>query len=169
MNKQLQKNFVTAVKSQVELYKRLKQVLTGQEKILVLKDAKGLDETANKQEIIIAEIKKIEDEKKAVFADMAASVGLKYTPELKLQDVLSKAGDEDAAEIDRETAKLIILIEEIVALNSGNRKLMKNYLDFVKFSEKLRENFGKSAQPLYTPDGIINKETVIQSKFDQKI
>jgi len=169
MDKQLKKGFIFAIMNQLELYGRLKTDSIAQQKILTSKNARGLDEIVKKQEKLIGEIRKNEDDKKALFEKMAVGLGLKYTPELKLQDVLALAGDEDAADIDRETAKLVILMEQNASLSLINARLMKNYLDFIKFSSDLKERIGNPAQTFYTPDGIINNKPEKKSKFDQKI
>jgi hypothetical protein len=169
MDKQLTKGFVDAVKKQCELYVRLKQVCVSEQKMLMSKDARGLDDAAKKQEDILMEIHKCEIDKKEFFGKLAVNEGLKYTPELKLQDVLSKAGDGDALEIERETTKLILLMKESSVLNATNARLMKVFLDFTEFTTGLKARLENPVQPMYSSGGIINNAQLKKPQFDQKI
>ncbi len=169
MDKKLTQAFVAAVKKQCGLYVRLKQAAVSEQKVLASKDGRGLDEIAKKQEDILKEIHGYEVEKKTLFEKMAADEGFKYTPELKLQDVLFKARDAEASEIEMETAKLIILMKENALLNANNGGLIKNFLNFREFTAGLRSRMENPVQQTYTPGGLVNNVREKQSKFDQKI
>jgi hypothetical protein len=169
MDKQLKNSFVAAVKNQFELYGRLKALSSAQMKILSSKSTQGLDEIIKNQDNIISEIRRNENEKKTLFEKMALDCGLKYTAELKLQDVLLKAGHNDAAEIESETAKLLMAVRENAELNMNNARLMKNFLNFTEFTADMKARMENTVQPLYTPEGIIKSNTEKKPKFDQKI
>ncbi|MEI7541648.1 MAG: flagellar export chaperone FlgN [bacterium] len=169
MDKQLKTSFIVIVKNQIELYNKLKILSIAEQKTLTTKEARGLEDIVKQKEILINAIKKQEDEKLVVFVKMAESFGLKYTPELKLQDLLSKAGSEDSVEIDKETTKLIILIKDIITLNVNNSRLMKNYLDFMKFTAELKAKIENPVQPIYNQDGIVKNAADKKSKIDQQI
>lgn len=169
MDKQLKKSFLIGVKNQCELYTRLKQLELSRNTILISKDSRLMEGLVKKQEEIISEIRKIETEKKLIFEKIAGSLGLKFTPDLKLQEVLAKAGAQDAAEIERVMVILIGLMRETMAINSNNMKLMKNYLDFADFSAGLRAKAGNQVQSLYTQEGVVNNKQNVKPKFDEKI
>jgi flagellar biosynthesis/type III secretory pathway chaperone len=169
MDKKLKEAFLSALEKQTALYKKLNDVIKSEQKILVSKDAKGLNAVINQKEEIIGSIKALELDKLSIFEKMAVSMGLKFGPELKLFDMLKKAGDEDASEIERGVAVLIKIAAETGRINAGNTVLMKNFIQYTGFIGALMEKSKVTDRPLYTPEGINNIKVDQKHTFDQKI
>lgn len=166
MKKQTKEKFINIIKEQKILYGSLKELISTEYKTLTDKDIKSIDEIIKKQDGLMLSIKKLEDEKSAVFDLFIEEAGLKKDPTIKLSDVLAKMDKKDAKEIENAILELISVVKETESINAQNTNLIKNYIEYVDFVRNVKEKIEKPVQITYTKDGERKLETI---KKDSKI
>lgn len=166
MKKQTKEKFINIIKEQKILYTSLKEIISIEYKALTDKDIKSIDEIIKKQNELMLSIKKLENEKSAVFDLLIEEAGLKKNPTIKLRDVLAKMDKKDAKEIENAILELISVAKETESVNAQNTNLIKNYIDYVDFVRNVKEKIDKPVQTTYTKDGEKKLETI---KKDSKI
>ncbi len=160
VNKGQKDGFIKAVKKQIDLYKGLEEVIKSEQAALKSKDINAMDGIVKKEEAAIKEIKKLEDEKLGIFGKMAADAGLKADEGAKLRDVLLKCGKDDALEIESAVACLMDVVRRVDAVNAGNARLLRDYVEYVEFMKMTKEKINNPVQTTYTPDGAKKTEPV---------
>ncbi len=166
MKKQTKEKFINIIKEQKKLYGSLKELISTEYKALADKDIKTIDEIVKKQDEIMFSIKKLEDEKGAIFSLMIEEAGLKKEPAIKLSNVLAKMDKRDVGEIESAIMELITIVKETESVNEKNTGLLKSYIEYVDFVRNIKEKIEKSTQTTYTKDGERKTEII---KKDSKI
>jgi hypothetical protein len=155
--------FIRAVKKQTVLYRKLSVVIRSEQQALAGKDTAEMDEIVKKEETAIRELKKLEEEKRALFDKMAAEAGLPAGKGTKMKAVLLKAGQKEAAEIEAALIGLIQAVKDVDAVNAGNAHLLRNLVQYAGFAKAAREKIEKPVHTTYTRAGakkteIVNKD-----------
>jgi len=143
---ELKKLFIAILRRQKDAYKRLMPVMSEESRVLAGNNVKSLDSVLFKQEGILAEIKKAEDEKQAVYSQILADEGL---GEMSLQEYLAKADSENNADLEKEISELIDCVKEIDAANKGNTMMIKNFLTMSDFTAQLKDKLQNPVNVTY--------------------
>ncbi|MBP7793258.1 MAG: flagellar export chaperone FlgN [Candidatus Goldbacteria bacterium] len=166
MKKQTKEKFLKIIDEQKKLYGSLKELIGTESKVLTDKDIKKIDGIIKQQDVIVFSIKKLEDEKNAIFNLMIEETGLPQSPLIKLKDVLERIDKNDAMEIEKAVVELISIVKEIASINAQNTNLIKNYVNYVDFVMKMKEKIEQPQTAIYTQNG--NKKEIKADK-DSKI
>ena len=158
MKNELKAGFIDSIKRQIELYKKLKGLIADENKILLGKNIRGMEEIAKKEENIVTEIRKTEEEKRSLLRQIAEDLKLNDGNTSNLVDVLAGMGKRDAKEIENTVVELINIVKEVDATNRSNIHMIKNYLEYTDFMRKIRERSQQAIQTTYDENGY--KQTI---------
>ncbi len=151
--------FIKNIQRQVVLFSELKDIVLKEQQILKTGKTGTLDEVVKKEEEITGEIKQLEDNKYTLLREMALEAGVEKKRDIKLNDLLKKMNKSDAAEIRGAVEELMGKVKEIGGVNSENTHIIKNFLDYDKFTREAEEKTRKSGQTVYTASGTKKTKT----------
>ncbi len=162
MKSELKVNLIKIIKSQIEGYKKLKGVIVEENKVLLGKDIKGVEEIAKKEENIVTEIKKDEKEKHSLLRQIKEDLKLNNDRTITLVDMLAKMDKEEAKEIENAIVELINVVKDFETTNRSNIHMIKNYLEYTDFTRKIKERSEQAIQTTYNEYGY--KKTIQAEK-----
>ena len=145
--------YLDSVKHESSLFNDLSGVLEKEKKLLVANNASGLEAVLKEKEGIISGIALHEGLKRERLFAMARSLNLAGAESIKLMDVLMAAGESDAREIEDAVEGLVRLLEKISGANSGNIRMVRNFMKLSGFTRDLVEKLSGPKQVTYSEDG----------------
>lgn len=170
MKKQTKERFINIIQKQKNLYILLKELISKEYNVLINQKINSVDEFTKKQDELISEIKKLEEEKAKVFESMSKELGFENSKQLKLTDILSKMDENDSKDIQNVIIDLISVVKEVQVINSQNIGLIKGYIEYIDALTKIKERIENPNKQIYTSTGNkqnlnINEKPKIDKKF----
>jgi len=148
---------IEVFENQARLQRSLLDALDQEKQAIVGSDLSALQEATGEKKNLVSEIKKLEDRRVRILADLEESTGKKCN-ELTLETLAKNSKEPYASRLKNCRNDIISLIENVKELNEGNKALLTHSMDLVTGSLRLLNNLMNSNAVYYRTGKIQNKD-----------
>jgi flagellar biosynthesis/type III secretory pathway chaperone len=145
------------------LYEELLELAKEKQKILVKGSLEALDSLTKKEEALIFQAGKLEEQRYQCGRQVISLLGLKE--DVPLSEIKEKAPLEYKKPLETVLQELTGLFQDLTRLNEENTNLIQQSLRFVNFT---MEVISQQSKPTYTPDKDVKMEQ-ISRLLDKKV
>lgn len=132
MTKDIWPGILKLMQQQTANLQELLELTEQKQKMLLDNDIDGLNEIVAQEQLLIATVGKVEQDRQEVFADLAET--FKLPPDATLQEILPQCPEEMAEDLRLNGQQMSLIMEKLANLNKQNVALINQSLEIIHYS-----------------------------------